>query len=172
MADTIDNRGLTMLVGSLKVGALDSNDAGTDIEAASYLTGTSAGTAIASKIVVLDENKDIAGLNVVGLARVDLDSATSTLSSHAATITKWSAVVTTEALTTAAGASQAFTITKTGVAAGDIAVVNRVGGTSTAGIPLLRAVCTTNTVTVTVDNAHASAALNGTLIFNLIIFKA
>lgn len=68
MTDYIDNRGLTMLVGSLKVGANDSNDAGTDIEAAAYLTGNTAGTVTASKIVVVDSNKDISSFRNVGIA--------------------------------------------------------------------------------------------------------
>lgn len=170
----IDFGGLDLVCNNVKIGATAPGKAGTTLSGTelTYLDSVTAGTAAASKAVVLDSNLDVAGINVAGIARIDLDSATATLSSHAATITKWSAVITTEALTTAAGASQAFAITKTGVAAGDIAVVNRVGGTSTAGIPLLRTVCTSNTVTVTVDNAHASAALNGTLIFNLVIFKA
>lgn len=68
MTEYIDNRGLTMLVGSLKVGANDSNDAGTDIEAADYLTGNTEGTVTASKIVVVDSNKDISSFRNVGVA--------------------------------------------------------------------------------------------------------
>lgn len=68
MTDYIDNRGLTMLVGSLKVGANDSNDAGTDIEAADYLTGNTAGTVTAGKIVVVDADKDISSFRNVGIA--------------------------------------------------------------------------------------------------------
>ena len=66
-SNTIDNRRMTMLLGSLKIGALDENDAGTDIEAADYLTGNVAGTAQASKIVVVDENIDVSGFRNVGL---------------------------------------------------------------------------------------------------------
>lgn len=157
---------------SLVVGAAGSQKTitGTELAAVDNIT---LGTAEASKVVSTDASINVAGLNVVGIARIDLDSATATLSSNAATITKWSAVITTESLTTAHTASQALVITKVGVAAGDIAVVNKVGGTSTGGIPIFSAVCTTDTVTVTILNAAKSTdAFNGTFIFNLIVFKA
>lgn len=170
----VDYGGLDLICKSVKIGATKPGQAGTQLSSTElgFVDGVTAGTAAASKAVVLDSSLNTAGINVAGIARIDLDSETATLSSHAVTLTKWAAVITTEALTTAAGSSQAFVITKTGVAAGDIAVVNMVGGSSTTGTPLLRTACTSNTVTVTVDNKHASAALNGTLIFNLIIFKA
>lgn len=103
--------------------------------------------------------------------RFDLASATATLSSNAATITEYAAVITTEALTTASAGSQAFTITKTGTAAGDLAMVQYAGGTNTIRNITFNAVTSTDTITVTVYNNSASA-LNGTLIFNLIVFKA
>ncbi len=103
---------------------------------------------------------------------INLDSATATLSSNAATITKYAAVVTSEALTTAAGASQAFVITLTGVAAGDLAFVQPVGGTNTRRNYNLLAVTTTDTITVTLYNTEPTNAINGTVIFNLVVFKA
>lgn len=112
---------------------------------------------------------------LIGVGKtIDLDSSTATLSSNAATITKYSAVITTESLTTAGAASQAFTITMTGlVAAGDLAFVQWAGGTNSATKNItFAAVCSTNTVTVTVYNNTAATALNGTLIFNLLVFKA
>lgn len=156
---------------SLVVGAAGSQVTITGTEIG-YLDGLTAGTAAASKAVTTDASINVAGLNVVGIARIDWDSATSTLSSNAATITKWAAVVTTGALTTAAGAAQAFVITKTGVAAGDIAMVQAAGGTNTSEHYVYKAICTTDTVTVTVNNIGPTNALNGTLIFNLLIHKA
>lgn len=98
---------------------------------------------------------------------------TATLSSNAATITKYAAVITTESLTTAHTAAATLVITKTGVAAGDLAMISMVGGTNTGGVPVFNAVCTTNTVTITLrNNAIATNAFNGTFIFNLMIFKA
>jgi hypothetical protein len=170
----VDWGGLDLIVNGIKMGATKPGQAGTELSSTELglINGVTAGTAIASKAVTTDANIDVAGLNVVGIARIDWDSATSTLSSNAATITKWAAVVTTEALTTAAGASQAFTITKTGVAAGDIVMVQAVGGTNTRKHIVYEAVCTTNTVTVTVYNIGPTNAVNGTLIFNVLIHKA
>lgn len=111
---------------------------------------------------------------ILGVGKtIDLDSTTATLSSNAATVTKYACVVTTESLTTAAGASQALTLTLTGlVAAGDLAFVTRAGGTNTRRNYQLDAVATTNTVTVTVYNTEPTNALNGTLIFNIWVLKA
>lgn len=103
---------------------------------------------------------------------LNLASETKTLSSHAVTAAQFAVVVTTEALTTAAGASQAFVITLAGITAGDLAFVQDVGGTNTVFAYQYKAVTTTNTCTVTVYNSGPSDALNGTLKFNLWIVKA
>lgn len=103
---------------------------------------------------------------------LNLDSELATLSSHAATVTKYVVQVTSEALTTAAGASQAFVITLTGAAATDLAFVQHAGGTNTRELVVYKAVMTSNTCTVTISNAEPSNALNGTVIFNLWIVKA
>lgn len=103
---------------------------------------------------------------------LDFDSTTKTLSSNAVTTTKWATVVTTESLTTAHTATASLVITKVGVDAGDLAMISMVGGTNTGGVPVFNAVCTADTVTITLrNNAIATNAFNGTFIFNLIIFK-
>lgn len=106
------------------------------------------------------------------LDTLDFDSTTLTLSSNAGTTTKWATVVTSESLTTAHTAAATLVITKVGVDAGDLAMISVVGGTNTGGVPVYKAVCTADTVTVTLqNNAIATNAFNGTFIFNLIIFK-
>jgi len=105
-------------------------------------------------------------------ATIDLDSAALTLTTNAVTATKYAALVTSEALTTAAGSSQAFVITLTGVAAGDLAMVQAAGGTNTREHIVYKAITTTNTVTVTVCNVGPTNALNGTVKFNLWVLKA
>lgn len=183
----IDLAGNTLIVQDIQVGATTPGSSGTSLSSTelSFVDGITAGTATASKALVLDSSKGIATItsatittaNVTTLAlaaggTVDLDSTTATLSSNAATITKWACKVTTEALTTAAGASQAFTITLSGVAAGDFAFVQGTGaGTNTRNNHNYTAACTSNTVTVTVRNTEPTNALNGTLVFNLIVFK-
>lgn len=106
--------------------------------------------------------------------QVDLASTTGTFSSNAVTITQYAAVLTTESLTTAHTASQALVVTKTGVSAGDIAILTRAGGSNTGGVPnVTSVVCTSNTVTINLKNEALSVnAFNGTFIFNLVIFKA
>jgi hypothetical protein len=99
---------------------------------------------------------------------------TATLSSNAATLAadSWVSRITTESLTTAHTAAATLTLTIPGVASGDVAMVSLCGGTNTAGVPLFNAVCTADTVTITLRNAAiATNAFNGTFIFNLIIFK-
>lgn len=98
--------------------------------------------------------------------------AATTFTSNAATGTSYFIQGTTPALTTAAGASQAEVYTLTGVAATDIAFVTVAGGTNTRKNINLEAVCTTNTVTVTIYNSEPTNAVNGTIIFNLMILKA
>lgn len=90
-----------------------------------------------------------------------------TLVANAATITKRWAVITTEALTTAAGASEAFVITLAGALADSPAFVTRAGGTNTRRNYDYDVVTTADTVTVTVYNNEPANALNGTLIFSL-----
>lgn len=107
-----------------------------------------------------------------GAAPIDLDSSTGTCVSNAVTISKQAGVVTTEALTTAGGATQAIVITNTLVAAGDIVLVQWAGGTNTTKNFTLSAVTTSNTITVTIANNTAATALNGTIIFNFVVFKA
>jgi hypothetical protein len=107
------------------------------------------------------------------LDTLDLGTSTATLSSNAATITTWCARITTEALTTAHTAAATLVITKAGVDAGDYVFITLAGGTNTAGVPLFNAVCTANTVTITLRNAAiATNAFNGTFIFNMWIVKA
>lgn len=104
---------------------------------------------------------------------IDLDSGTATLVSNATTLTKYAGVITTESLTTAAGSSQALTLTLTGVAAGDMAFVQYQGaGTNTRRGIQIGAVTTSNTLTVTLYNIEPTNALNGTVVFNFWILKA
>lgn len=94
-----------------------------------------------------------------------------TATSNIATVTNYLLQVTTPSLSTASGSTQTEVITLTGLAATDIAFLTAAGGTSTVQDYNMTAVCTTNTLTVTLYNTGASA-LNGTLIFNVWILKA
>jgi hypothetical protein len=220
MGTAHDMGGITLTVEDLKVGAIRPGQAGTSISAAelTFLDGVTAGTAAASKALVLGASSEIATITtatitnlttttvtpttiagtpsfsgaptfsststftgaptfnsdpIIGVGKtLNLDSSTVTLVSNAATITKYACQVTTEALTTAAGASQACVLTLTGVAATDLAFVTLAGGTNTRLLLGTQAVCTSNTITVTITNHEPTNAINGTVIFNLWVVKA
>lgn len=138
--------------------------------------------AVATNVVTLDGAQTITGVKTFSAnpaftvgKTIKSNVAAATLTSNAATVTSYFTQCTTPALTTAAQATQAEVITLTGVAAGDIAFCQLAGGTNTTPGVSLSAVCTTNTVTVTIINNNAAgtpAALNGTIIFNLWVLKA
>jgi hypothetical protein len=101
-----------------------------------------------------------------------IDNGTVTLASNAGTLNRLAGRITTEALTTAAAGSQALVLTNSLVAAGDMVHVQWSGGTSTGGTPIIKAVCTASTLTITLYNKHASAAFDGTFILDYRIDKA
>lgn len=90
---------------------------------------------------------------------------TGTSAAGAITYAGPSGVITTEALTTAALATYTLTITNSYILASDIVDVMIQGGTSSAGTPLvLSAVPAAGSVVIKIYNAHATNALNGTLV--------
>lgn len=88
------------------------------------------------------------------------------------TMTTTTALVTTAALTTAGAATHVATITYTGITASDMAVVTSIGGTNTVLNYTVKAVCSANTITMTISNNTAATALNGTLSFAILVIKA
>lgn len=113
-------------------------------------------------------NKWVVGgeLEFTNGATLQLNTDTQTASSNAVTTTAQGGVITTESLTTAAGATQAITINKAGVVAGDLAFANISGGTNTRAVIVQSVVAGTGTITVTIRNVEASNALNGTVKIN------
>jgi hypothetical protein len=98
---------------------------------------------------------------------------TATATAGAATLSKSSGVITTEALTTAAGAAYTLTLTNTEVGTTDIVLASLNQGTNSAGLPVLvRASPGNGSATFIVQNMHASAALNGTLQVRFVVFNA
>lgn len=90
------------------------------------------------------------------------DAKTSTAA--AVTTTGQSCVITTEALTTAAAAVYSMVVTNAAIAATDIVMASVQYGTCSAGDPHIdRVTPAAGSLTITVKNTHASAALNGTL---------
>jgi hypothetical protein len=97
------------------------------------------------------------------------DKATATANSgdsYAVTANAMSGVITTDSLTTAAGSSRSITINDSEVTASSVVQTQWAGGTDTAGTPIIKAVPGAGTITLTLQNNHASAAFNGTFIVN------
>lgn len=92
-----------------------------------------------------------------------------TLTGNAGTSTSYFMQCTTPSLTTAGAAAQAEVITLNGVTASNIADVTYAGGTNTTTNISFKAICTANTVTVTIYNNTAATALNGTVVFNVVV---
>lgn len=122
-------------------------------------------------------NPSVTTLTASGLAteqslKLDTGTKTATATSGAATLNKSSGIVTSEALTTAAGSTYTLTLTNSAIAAGDIPMVS-IDSNGTAGIPsLTSAKCTANTLTVIVTNIHATAAFNAAIKIQFAILKA
>lgn len=102
-----------------------------------------------------------------------LNAGTGTAVSNAVTLANKAGVITTEALTTAAAATYTLTITDTVVAAADLCFGSVAFGTSTTGVPVLsRMTPAAGSLVLIVQNNHASAAFNGTLVITFACFKA
>ena len=93
-------------------------------------------------------------------------------SSGAASLNKQAGVVTTESLTTAAGADYTLTLTNPSIGANDIVMAVASNGSNSAGdAGVLRAQSAAGSVAITLRNFHASAALNGTLKIGFYVIK-
>lgn len=98
---------------------------------------------------------------------------TATATAGAATLSKVSGVVTSEALTTAAAAAYTLTITNTLVSATSIVLASVCFGTSTTGVPVISRITPgANSIVIVITNEHASAALNGTIKVSFVVFGA
>lgn len=103
-----------------------------------------------------------------------LDSGTKTAAAiaGAATLNKFSGVVTTEALTTASGAFYTLTLTNSSVAAADQAFASVTFGTSTQGAPVVTRITPgAGSLVILVRNVDASLPFNGTLKVSYFVLK-
>lgn len=94
--------------------------------------------------------------------------ATATASAGAATMNAARGVVTSEALTTAAGSTYTLTLADTFIKAGSVVSASAKLGTATTGVPLVtKVVVTAGQAVITVLNIAATAALNGTILITV-----
>lgn len=109
----------------------------------------------------------VQGLREFGL---QIKKRLATGASGAVTLNAHAGTVTTEALTTAAGATQAYVVTNSKVKADSAVMVSVANGTNSAGTPVLATVTpAAGSFTLVIQNVHASAALNGTLKLNFLV---
>ncbi len=138
-------------------------------------------TAMAEAISgLMDENPEagefsslvVSGGSTTGQIAVDTGTKTAAATGGAATLNKSSGVVTSEALTTAAGASYTLTLANTKVAAADLPFASVKNGTNTQGTPTITTVNpNANQLVIGVKNVHASEAFNGTIEISFVNFK-
>ena len=93
--------------------------------------------------------------------------------SGAATLNNASAgIITSESITTAAGATYTLTLTSNLIKAGSLVLANVTLGSSTTGVGAVTHVtCSAGQVAIKVQNVHASAAFNGTIKIGFAIFQ-
>jgi hypothetical protein len=98
------------------------------------------------------------------------DSGYATSTAAAATNHHTLSGITTEALTTAAGADYTFTLTDNVIAANSIVLITIANGTNTTLYAVAHSVQpAAGSVVFKIRNAHASVALNGTLVIGVVV---
>lgn len=104
--------------------------------------------------------------------RVGVGSKAATATAGAATLNNSSGVVTTEALTTVAGASYTLTLTDSQIAAVDQVYASVAYGTASAGEPhIMRVQPAAGGVVIVVRNSASAAAFNGTFKVSFFVLK-
>lgn len=112
------------------------------------------------------------GLSTLTSAKLDTGTKTASATAGAATLNKNAGVITSEALTTAAGATYTLTLTNSTIAAADQVFASVAYGTATAGMPCItRVTPAAGSVVIIVQNIHASAALDGTIKIAFMVLK-
>jgi len=111
------------------------------------------------------------GLITGGALTLDTGTKTATAVAGAATLAKDAGVITSEALTTAAGATYTLTLTNSSIAAADqvFVSVSPVAGT---GTPVVASVIpAAGSVVIVIQNIHASAAFNAAIKISFMVLK-
>lgn len=103
-------------------------------------------------------------------SRIVLDKATGTTVGFAVTINKMAGVITTEALTTAGGASQAIVLTNSAIATTSVLHVQVQGGSNTTQNISFVATPGAGTATINIFNNTDATALNGSIVFSFVVF--
>lgn len=102
---------------------------------------------------------------------IRFDRGTATATAGAATLNKVSGKITSESLTTAAGADYTLTLTNSLIAADSLVFVSVENGSNTTeGLSVQRVTPGSSSAVILVRNTHASAAWNGTIKLSFVVF--
>lgn len=111
-------------------------------------------------------------INKTLLPEIDVLQGTGTSTAGAATVQTQAGTITTEALTTAAGATYTFTLTNSLIKAGSQVFVSVGRGTASTGEPVVQFVTpAAGTAAILIRNVAAAAALNGTITISYFILN-
>jgi hypothetical protein len=129
--------------------------------------------ALASAIEGILASDPTPGPVVAEELELDTGTKTAAATTGAVTLNKSSGVLTSEALTTAAGNLYTMTLSNSKVAAGDIVLPSVALGDSTQGLPqMVTTTVTDGSVVFIVKNIHATQAFNGTITISYGVLKA
>lgn len=96
--------------------------------------------------------------------QLDVATGTATSTAGAGTVNAQTGLITTEALTTAAGATYTMTLTNSLITSRSMVFVTVAKGTATAGEPVVQFVTpSTGSAVILIRNVAAAAALDGTI---------
>lgn len=159
----------TALKGSLKIAATDNTgDTQTVITNANMGQATTVsipdpGAATAKFLL------DSGAATMATGSKLNFDRGTGTEAANAVTINAQVGVITTSALTTAAGSSYAITLTNNKIATTNVVLISVMGGTNTTKAVTISATAGNGTSAISINNIDPAAALNGTLILGFAI---
>lgn len=113
-----------------------------------------------------------AAASVVGSLQIGSGTRTASATAGAATLNTASGIVTSESITTAAGANYTLTITNSKIVATDIVMASVQFGTNTQGTPEVSTITpAAGSVVIVIKNTHATLAFNGTIKVAFVQFK-
>lgn len=106
------------------------------------------------------------------LTQVDVAQGSATSTAGAATINGQTGVITTEALSTAAGSTYTMTLTNGSINANSIVIPTVAKGTATTGEPVVQFVTpAAGSVVILIRNNSAATAFNGTIKIGFVVFN-
>lgn len=110
-------------------------------------------------------NVSLTGINTMASgSEIIFAKGTATTTTGAATVNQQSGVLTTPALTTAAGSAYVITLTNSLIATTSVLLTSLMGGTNTVESISVVGISGSGTATITLNNIGPTAALNGTVI--------